>query len=328
MRRSLILSLAAATLGTFAPLSASAQAPSTSEEQQLIRERKFDEARAVSQGRLAKNKNDADAMYWMGRAYHTQDKFGDAGDWFEKAIKVEPNNAVYHLWLGNAKGDEAQNASKIRQPFLAKKVKAEFEKAVELDPTLIDARDGLVGFYSQAPGFMGGSMEKAREQAGEITKLSPYRGQLALARIARQEKDTAAEEKALKGAIAAAPDSVNPYFNLAGLYRRASRWDDAFATCDQLMKARPDEIIAHLGWGAVSVLSGKFLDKGEKELKHFLGIATVEKQGVVNVAGGHYRLGQIYEKTNRKDLAKAEYQETLRIRPDYPDAKRALDALK
>lgn len=323
MRSCLILALAAATLGAQAT-----SAPAAPAEQQFIREGKFDEARAAAQARLSKNKNDADAMYWIGRSYHVQDKFGDAGDWFEKAIKVEPNNAVYHLWLGNAKGDEAQNASKLRQPFLAKKVKAEFEKAVELDPTLIDAREGLVGFYSQAPGFMGGSMEKAREQAGEISKLSVYRGQLALARIARQEKDTVAEEKALKGAIAAAPDSIGSYFNLAFLYRNSRRWDDAFATYDQLMKVRPEEIVAHLGWGAVSALSGKFLDKGEKELKHFLGIATVEKQGVINVSGGHFRLGQIYEKTNRKDLAKAEYQETLRIRPGHPDARKALDALK
>lgn len=323
MRRCLLLLLAAATLGAQA-----STPPSIPTAQQLIREGKFGDARALTQARLDKNKNDADAMFWMGRAYEAQEKFGDASDWFEKAIRIEPGNAVYHLWLGNAKGDEASRASKVRQPFLARKVKAEFEKAVELDPTLIDAREGLVGFYSQAPGFMGGSMDKARQQAAEIAKLSPYRGQLASARIARQERDTAAEEKAYKGAIAAAPDSINTYVALAALYRRALRWDDAFATYEQVMKVKPDEPVAHLGWGAVAVLSGKSLDRGERELKHFLGVATVEKQGYQYVAGGHFRLGQLYERTNRKDLAKAEYSEALRIHPQHPDAKKALDALK
>lgn len=321
---SLSASLAASALGAQAP--AAIAPPATPE--RLVNERKFEEARAMLNAQLAANKKDGKALYWMGRSYYHQDKFDDAIDWFEKAVDVDANNAVYHLWLGNAVGDKAQNASKLKQPFLAKRIKAEFEKAVALDPKLVDAREGLVGFYTQAPGFMGGSIDKAKEQAAEIVKLDPVRGQYQLARIARNQKDLAGEEAAYKAAVAAAPDSAGPKFNLAGFFRRNSRWDDAFALYEAMMKNKETEVVAHLGWGGTAAQSGKSLDRGEREIKQFLAAGTIEKHGIANMAGAHYRLGTIYERTARKDLAKAEYQECLKINPQHPDAKKALDALK
>ena len=315
MRAALLLFLGASALV--------AQTP-----EQLFRERKLPEARAAAQGLLARDKNDANALYWMGRVADAEGRNSEALEWYDKAVKRDDNSALFHFWLGRALGEEAQAANKLRQPFLARRLKSEFERAVELDPKMLDPRMGLVDFYSMAPGFMGGGMDKARAQAAEIIRLNPMRGHLAYARIANRQKDVAAEEKAFQDAITAAPDSAQPYYSLAAFYRRFGRWDDAFATYDRLMKARPTEIIAHLGWGAVSALSGRSYDRGERELKHFLANARIDSVGTVNMAGAHFRLGQIYEKTERRDLAKASYGETLRINPQHADAKKALDALK
>jgi len=296
--------------------------------EQLYRDRKFPEARAAAQAMLVANKNDASAMYWIGRVADAEGKNAEAMDWYEKAVKRDDKNALYHYWLGTAVGDEAQNANKLRQPFLARKVKAAFERAVELDPKMLDPRFGLVDFYSMAPAFMGGGMDKARAQAAEILKLNPMRGHLAYARIANRERNVAAEEKALQDAIAAAPDSANPYYSLASFYRRLNRWDDAFGAYDRLMQARPNEVVAHLGWGAVSALSGRSYDRGERELKLFLTRANPDSVGAINMAGAHFRLAQIYEKTSRPELAKASYGETLRINPQHADARKGLAALK
>lgn len=304
------------------PVALGAQAP-----EQLFQERRFNEARAAFLTKLAKDKNDATAMYFLGRIADSENKTGEAIDWFEKAVKRDDKNALYHFWLGSAVGDEAQHASKLRQPFLARRVKAEFERAVQLDPTMLDARFGLVDFYTMAPGFMGGSMEKAKEQAAEIVKLNPMRGHLAGARIAEREKDLAAAEREFQAAVTAAPDGAQAYYSLASFYRRQTKWDQAFATYERLMKAKPDDIVAHLGWGAVSALSGKSYDRGERELKFFL--ANAPKDMIIqNMSGAHFRLGQIYEKTARRDQARAEYAEALKINPQNQDAKKALDALK
>jgi len=295
--------------------------------EQLFEQRKLDEARAAFQAQLAKDKNDANALYYMGRIADAQDKSSEAVDWLEKAVKRNDASALYHFWLGSALGDEAQKASKFRQPFLARRVKNEFERAVQLDPKMLEPRRGLVDFYSVAPGIMGGSMDAAREQAGEIVKLNAMRGQLAFAVIAQRQKDPAAEEAAYKAAIAAAPDTAQGYYSLAAFYRRQSKWSEAFATYEQLMQAMPDELIARAGWGFTAAQSGTNLERGERELKFFLANLP-QDMATVTIAAAHFRLGQTYEKTARRDLAKVEYAEALRINPQHPDAKKALDALK
>lgn len=316
MRLALILAL---------PSLLAAQAPPTAE--QLVEQRRFDEARVAFQAQLAKDKNDHNALYYMGRIVYAQDKSKEAVDWFEKAVKGNDNSAVYHLWLGRALGDEAQKASLFRQPFLARRVKNEFERSVQLDPKMIDARDGLVDFYSMAPGIMGGSTDAAKEQAGEIVKLNGVRGQLAFARIAQRKKDVAAEEAAYKAIITTMPDTAQGYYSLGAFYRRQGRWDDAFATYEQLLKLRPNEAFAHAAWGFTAAQSGKNHERGERELKYFF--ANLPKDApAVTLSAAHFRLGQIYEKTARRDLAKAEYAEAVRINPQNADAKKALDAIK
>ena len=139
---------------------------------------------------------------------------------FERAIAADERNGLYHLWLGNAVGQQAPNASTVRQPFMARRIKAEYERAVALDPELLDAREGLINFYMFAPGFMGGDPAKAREQQRAIAVRNAYRGHLAAATIATFSRDTVGTERALRAAIAAAPDSVRPIITYAffGLY--------------------------------------------------------------------------------------------------------------
>jgi tetratricopeptide (TPR) repeat protein len=295
--------------------------------EELFQQRRFDEARAAFQAQLAKDRNDANALYYMGRIAQAQDKSGEAVEWLEKAVKRNETSALYHFRLGSALGDEAQKASKFRQPFLARRVKNEFERAVQLDPKMVEARRGLVDFYSIAPGIMGGSMDAAKEQAAEIIKLNTVQGYLALGQIAQRQKDVAAEEAAYKGLIAALPDTAQGYLSLGNFYRRLNKWPEAFAAYEQLLKAQPDNVLARGVWGFTAAQSGTNLEKGERELKFFL--ANLPKDmPTVTIAAAHFRLGQIYEKTARNDNARAEYAETLRINPQHPEAKKALDALK
>ena len=307
-----------------APLALEAQAPLTAE--QLINARRWDEAKVVVEGMLARNRNDPAALYLRGRIYYAQDSSSKAVDWFEKAVDRAKESAEYHLWLGRALGDEAQKASKFRQPFLARRVKSEFERAVALDPKMIDARMGLVDFYSMAPGVMGGSIDKAREQAAEIGKLNPIRGHFAAARVAERQKDHATAEREYKAAIAFAPDSSDAYYSLGASYRNQSRWDDAFAIYEELMKRRPDEMPVHLTWAGTAAQSGTNLERGEREAK--LYIANAKDAPAANMSNAHWRLGQIYEQTGRKDLARAEFTEALKLNPSNQNAKKSLEALK
>lgn len=302
--------------------SLSAQTP-----EQLFRERKFDEARSMLRDRIARDKSDHLAHYWMGRIAEDEDKFGEAIDWFEKAVKLRDTSALYHTWLGNAVGGEAGRANKLRQPFLARRVKSEFERAVALDPTMLDPRFGLVEFYSQAPGFMGGGIDKAKEQAQEIKKIRPFRGHFAEGIIARRQKDVPGEEAAYKAALAAMPDSIVTFYSLASYYRRQQRWDEALAVYDSLMQRHPADVPVHASWGVTASLAGKHLDRAERELKSWLA-APPKDAPATTTSFVRYHLGQVYEKTARKEPARTEYNEAIKLNPQNNDAKKALAALK
>lgn len=248
---------------------------------------------------------------------------------FEKAISAEPKVGEYHLWLGRAVGQQASSASTLRQPFLARRIKASFERAVELDPTLIEAREGLITFYLQAPGVMGGSVAKAREQAREIAKLDAPRGLLADASIAWDAKDTVATERAFRTAIAAAPDSVLPVILLAQRQEAWGRVPAAFGTLDAFLARRPGDIAATFRVGRLAATSGQELPRGEAALRRLAAAPEWEAAtGRPSRAAVRYRLGMILEKTGRKPEARTEYEAALTLDPSLKVVKDALAALK
>jgi tetratricopeptide (TPR) repeat protein len=295
--------------------------------QKLINEAKYDEARAEVDVLLKKGSSDDAALHCMGRVYEAEGESGKAVDWFEKAVRINDKNALHHLRLASALADEAQKANKFRQPFLGRRVKTELERAVSLDPALIDARIKLLQFYAIAPGVVGGDMNKAKEQIGEITKLNAMRGHLQAAWLAHREKDMAAEERAYIAASQAFPDSIVGLVELGNFYRGQKKWDQATAAFEQALKVRPDAIGPHLSLGAISAQSGQKLDRGEHEIKEWLSAAPKDAP-VQNVYLAHYWLGMIYAAQGKKDAAKAEYEAALLANPKGEDAKKALAALK
>ncbi len=59
--------------------------------------------------------------------------------------------------------------------------RAEFERAVQLDPTNVPARVDLAQYYTEAPAIMGGGLDKARQQAEQVAKYDLAKAHLILA---------------------------------------------------------------------------------------------------------------------------------------------------
>ena len=248
---------------------------------------------------------------WLGRAYFAEGAWAKAAESFERASELDPRSAPAQYYLGAAYGRQAMRASKLKQPFLAKKVQRAFERAVEIDPEYLDARLGLLDFYRMAPGFMGGGMDKARGQAAEIRKRDPLRGAYAFASIALAEKrpDLAAKEYEL--AIASAPDSVGPYLALADLRGQQGRWDDAWPLLERYRARRPNDPRLPYFVGRFAASSGQRLDEGEAGLRSYLRQAPAPD--APSHAATHWRLGQLRE--HRKDVegARREYETAIRM---------------
>jgi tetratricopeptide (TPR) repeat protein len=295
--------------------------------QRLMADRRFDEARTQVTAIIARTPNDDAAHECLGRIIHSTGRPREATESFERAIKINDKVASHHLMLGNALGDLGDSTSKFKLPFLARRIKAEFERTVALDPASVDGRLGLVEFYTQAPGVMGGSKEKAQEQIAEIVKLNPMRGHFKQADLFARDKKLAEAEKEYVAADQAAPDSSLAAYTLAAFYVGQQRWSDAFAVYDRMEKRFPSEWLIRYNMGRVAALSGERLERGERELRALIAAPPADMQKTL-LSGAHQRLGMILERQGRKDQARAEYQQALAINPANDNARKSLAALK
>jgi tetratricopeptide (TPR) repeat protein len=272
----------------------------------------------------------ASTSYYLGRIAVIEDRPDDAVGLFERAIKSDGRNADYRLWLGLALGLQAREAGRFRQAMLANRAKGEFERAVALDPRNVGAREGLVQFYSIAPGIAGGSMRRAREQATEIARVSPMRGRIANGMIHEREKDFAAAEREYFAASSIAPDSAAPLMALGALYQRVEQWDKAFAVYERALALSdidlPQALSAQYQFGRTGALSGRRLEDSERSLKRWMERAPAGTSGR-RVARTRARLGTVYAHQGRNDLARTEFEAALKLNPKDADARAGLAKL-
>lgn len=208
---------------------------------------------------------------------------------WEKAAELDPANSEYKRQLGDAYGLAAQKAGMFSKMSLGKKSIAAYEKAVELDPENLSARSSLASIYLMAPAVMGGGSDKAYAQAAEIKKRDANRGRVAY----------------------------------AILYVGEKKYPEAFAETEEVLKAMPDHYAALFQFGRAAALSGTRLDEGIAALKKCLALSPTS--GAPGHDAAHWRLGVIWEKKGDTPAARATYQASLKINPQF---QQAIDALK
>jgi len=292
---------------------------------QLFESKKFPEAKKFFESYTKTNQNDPVGAYYLGRLFLREGNYDKAIDWLDKAVELDEKNSDYHLLLGRAYSIKAQRAGLLKKASAAKNVKKAFERAVELKPENIDARMGLLQFYLMAPGIMGGSKDKAREQAEEIKKQNAYQGHLAFGFIHTVNEEFDQAEKEYQFAIKANPDHFQAYYSLGYLHARQKAYDKASEIFENLLKLHPEQVASYFHLGRLAMMSGKNLDKGEENLKKYLQTEPSDERP--SFAFAHLLLGHIYKMQEKKDMAKNEYEKALEIDTDFEQAKKALKDL-
>lgn len=246
-----------------------------------------------------------------------------AVDLFEQAIKLNPRSSEYHYWLGGAYGELAQKSNVFKQASLAKKAQNALETAVQLDPNNLDPRFALIDFYKFAPGFMGGSDEKALQQAVEIKKRDVLLGHRAYARIYLLDKKPELATKEYTDAIRENPSSAKAHHYYAMHLTNQKNYKQAFEEFEVAAKFDPPFMPAYYRIGSVALLSGTNYARGEETLKKYL--TYTPKDNEPSIVNAWYLLGQIYEKQGRKADAKQSYANALKL---APNAKYISEAMK
>jgi tetratricopeptide (TPR) repeat protein len=228
----------------------------------------FDESLKVLQQIPSK---DAAVYALMGRNYYMMGEHKRATEVLERAVAAEPNSAEYYLWLARAYGRRAETSSPFTAPGQASKARQYFEKAVQLDPHNAEALSDLFEYYLEAPGFLGGGMDKAQGLVPRMAAVSPAEGHWAEARIAEKRKEYGDAEEQLRRAIDAAPQKVGKLIDLAKFLARQGRIqeaDQSLAKADALAPGAPRLMYARAD---LYIRTGRNRGEARDLLKRYLG---------------------------------------------------------
>jgi tetratricopeptide (TPR) repeat protein len=169
--------------------------------------------------------NIAQAKFLECRVRYALGQWSAAASACGRAVELDGRNSSYHMWYGRALGERASDASFLSAFSLGKQVHQEFETAVELDPRNAEALSDLGSFDVEAPGIVGGGVDKAGQVAAQLEQLDQARAHQLRAEIASNRKDYATAERELKAAVAASAHPALQLTVLANFYRHRKQWD-------------------------------------------------------------------------------------------------------
>jgi cytochrome c-type biogenesis protein CcmH/NrfG len=289
----------------------------------LLAAGRVDDAIVTLQNRIAATPNDAESENLLCRAYLALTNWDASIAACQKAVALEPENAEYHLWLGRAYGEKADHSSFFTATGLAKKVRSEFEAAVRLDPSNVEARADLADFYVEAPGIVGGGIDKAATQAQQLVPLDPAEAHLVRAQIAEKDNDQAAAEREFRAAIQTSGGRPGPWMDLARFYRRTNRFDEMQAAIQQATSAQNNRHVL-LAAAEILILTQRNLPAAGELLRRYLASETVEDAPAFKA---HYLLGSLLEQQGDTRGAAQEYRNALSLARDFSPAQDALKRL-
>jgi tetratricopeptide (TPR) repeat protein len=304
------------------PGSLVAAGPKTEQGIQLYEAGRLGDARVSLEAAVREDPKDARGASYLGRIYLAAGDPDRAVEWLGRSVALEPGGAEYHLWLGRAYGHQAMQASVLKQPGLARKVRKEFEEASRLDPDNLEARFGLIEFYLRAPGILGGSPKKADEQAEEIRRRDALEGYRALGRIAEHRKESGLALAQYEAAAREFPEKAEPFYWIGALLIRRGDYAKAFEAYERVLEKNPSEMKARYQIGLLASLSGQRIERGRECLTLYLQHDPTPDEP--SLASAHYRLGLLYQKMGDRNEARREYSAALDLEPSLPDAREAL----
>ncbi len=206
----------------------------------------------------------------IGQNHYMQGEYKKATEMLEKAVAAEPANSDYELWLGRAFGRRAETASPFTAAPNANKARQHFEKAVQLNPRNMDALSDLFEYYLEAPGFMGGGLDKAVGIADRMAAIDEVEGHWAQARLAERRKEFDTAEHHLQIAARMAPQQVGRLIDLAKFLATQGRYqesDQSFKKAEKLAPNNPQVIYARAD---TYIQQGRNLDTARKLLQRYL----------------------------------------------------------
>ncbi len=298
--------------------------PEAGQAERALLEGRVDDAISLLNTALAASPKDGSAHLLLCRAFYSEEVSDDAVTHCEAALADGLGASSFaHDWMGRAYGLKASRAT-LSGYSLAKKVRVEFEAAVAADPRNADAADDLSEFYINAPGLVGGGVDKALALADRVQNTLPQAAHRMRGLAAEQRGDDATAERELRAAVGVA-GKPGAWVDLAAFFGKRKRYDEAVATlrkAEEADRARDDSLVDIAG--ILLDIKRNYPD-GIRLLKLYLGSPARSDAGPACKA--HTLLGKLLQRGGDKAAARNEYNAALKLASRYEPAQKGLNSL-
>lgn len=290
----------------------------------LLASGRVDDVIPALQKEINQSPNDAELHNLLCRAYFMAEEWDRGISECERARNLAPQKSLYHLWLGRIYGEKADRVGFLSAAAMVKKVRSSFERAVELDPNSWEARTDLAEFYLEAPSIVGGSKDKAREQAKALLPLNPGMAHWVLARIAEKDKNTAEAEREYRAGIAETRGGARAWLDFAIFLRHESRFEEMQQALEKVESAPVDRAESLMDGASLLLHAGRYLPLGVRLVHRYFFLGTVEEGPAFKA---HTYLGELLERQGDHRGAAEEYHDALALFRGYRRAEEGLKRL-
>lgn len=313
----------AVALAAAVTISASTQSP-LAQANAALQAGEADKALALLSSLPQSDASQAETYNLECRVRYTLEQWDEAARQCEEAVRLDGQNSNYHLWLGRALGKKAERASFLKAYSLAKRVRGEFEESVDLNPSNAEALTSLGDYYVQAPGIVGGGIDKAEGVAAQLDKVDAARAHELRGRIAESRKDYGTAEREFKQAVAAGAHPALQWTTLADFYSRRQRWTEMESALRSLLTAaRRDKHAGVALYDGAGVLAETNRDPAlaANMLEDYLASSAKTEEAPAFVA--HDRLAQLDERLGNATAASRERAAAVALAHEYKPAEEA-----
>ena len=209
----------------------------------------------------------------IGRNWYMSGEFKKATEALEKALAAEPFNAEHALWLARAYGRRAETSNPITAPGYASKARRYFELSTQLNPRSLEALTDLFEYYLEAPGFLGGGLDKAQATAARIGAIDAGEGHWSQARLAEKRKEFGSAEEQLRRAIEASPQQIGRFIDLARFLTKQGRFQESDQSLARAESINPNSPKLLYAKADLYIKQGRNLNVARDILRRYLSMS-------------------------------------------------------
>lgn len=278
---------------------------------ELMLKGRYSDAADLYRQVASKNPKSVPAVVGYGMALAKQFKLDASREQFDKALALDPQNAMAHsgkaMVLFNSLQSSSGTVLKNRQQILAN-AEAECKQGLQIDPGMPDAHFTLGMIYKDQ-----GRLDESVNEFNEAVKLDPqyseaYSG-LGVAKL--QQNDVTGAAQAFKTAISLNTGNSTAHYGLGTALVRQGMYDDAIKELNTSLYQFPNSAPARLSLGQAYLGQGNTVG-AVKEFQESIRIKPENAQAYLGIADVREGRGDI-------ELAIADVRSGLELMPNNLD---------